>query len=156
MFQGCWGWPGKLKPNARFIFSLPEKMAINLENSVVVKGLGRSVIRSSDVLIVASGTATLEAAVEGKPAIVLYLVSELTYWIGRLLVKLPYVSLPNLLLGRKVYPEYIQHIDYKIISKQAVEMLERKEEFAGLSGQLTKILRGRYDEAEIIRKIVQP
>jgi lipid-A-disaccharide synthase len=54
------------------------------------------------------GTITLELALLSVPAIVAYRASFLTYWVARLLVKVDYMSLPNLLLGKEVYPEFIQ------------------------------------------------
>jgi len=145
----------KLLPKSKFIFSIYNDTRIDIEDSLVVKGLGRAVIRHSDVVITASGTATLEAAIEGKPAIVLYLVSELTYYLGRLLIKLPFVSLPNIILRRMIYPEYIQHINYNEIAKKAVEFLDEKDKFKEISKILKEDLRGRYDEDEVIRRVLQ-
>lgn len=65
-------------------------------------------LRHSDVAIVASGTATLEAALCERPMVVVYRVSRLTYRIGRLLVKVPFYSMVNILAGKQVVPELIQ------------------------------------------------
>jgi len=65
-------------------------------------------LRHCDVAIVASGTATLEAALCERPMVVVYRVSRLTYWIGRLLVKVPFYSMVNILAGKQVVPELIQ------------------------------------------------
>ena len=66
-------------------------------------------IRRCRMLIVASGTATLESAIAGTPAIVAYKVSALSFAVGKLLVKVPYISLPNLILGREAFPELLQN-----------------------------------------------
>jgi lipid-A-disaccharide synthase len=57
---------------------------------------------------VASGTATLEAALLGVPQAVIYRVKAVTYEVGRRLVKIPRVGLPNVVLGREAVPELIQ------------------------------------------------
>ena len=65
-------------------------------------------IRRCRLLIAASGTVTLESAIAGTPAIVTYKVSPLSFAVGKLLIKVPYISLPNLILGREVFPELLQ------------------------------------------------
>ena len=59
--------------------------------------------------VVASGTATVEAALIGNPFVVVYRVSRLTYAVARRLVKVPHVAMANLIAGRRVVPELIQH-----------------------------------------------
>jgi len=59
--------------------------------------------------VVASGTATVEAALIGNPFVVVYRVSRLTYSIARRLVKVPHVAMANLIAGKRVVPELIQH-----------------------------------------------
>jgi lipid-A-disaccharide synthase len=58
--------------------------------------------------VVASGTASLEAAVTGLPMVVVYRVAAVSYMIFRVLVKLPHVAMPNLVAGRRVVPELVQ------------------------------------------------
>jgi lipid-A-disaccharide synthase len=65
-------------------------------------------LRHCDVAVVASGTATLEAALCERPMVVVYRLSRLTYRIGRLLVKVPFYSMVNILAGKQVVPELIQ------------------------------------------------
>ncbi len=67
-----------------------------------------SFMRRCEMLIAASGTVTLESAILGVPALVTYKVSPLSFAAGKLLVKVPFVSLPNLILGRELYPELLQ------------------------------------------------
>lgn len=63
----------------------------------------------ADVAIAASGTVTLEAALLKLPTVIIYRVATLTYLLGKLLIKIPYISLPNIIAGRKVVPELLQH-----------------------------------------------
>lgn len=65
-------------------------------------------MRRCKMLIAASGTVTLESAIVGTPTIVTYKVSPVSYAVGRLLLKVPFISLPNLILGREVFPELLQ------------------------------------------------
>lgn len=61
-----------------------------------------------DLLITSSGIATMEAACLGIPMIIIYRTSYLTYFLGRLLLKLPYVGMPNIIAQRQILPELLQ------------------------------------------------
>jgi len=74
----------------------------------VVTGDTYAVMRAADLLLVNSGTATLEAALLGTPMIVCYRLSRLTEAWARLLVRVPWISLANITLGRAVVPELYQ------------------------------------------------
>jgi lipid-A-disaccharide synthase len=74
----------------------------------IVPGGAHTVMRAADVLMVASGTASLEAALLGTPMVVVYRVSRLSEAMVRLLVRVPWISLANLVLGRGVVPELYQ------------------------------------------------
>lgn len=63
----------------------------------------------ADLAIASSGTVTLECAWFGVPTVVLYKLNRLEYEIGRRIVKVPYIAMPNLLAGEAVFPEYIQN-----------------------------------------------
>lgn len=69
----------------------------------------RATLRHVRVSLVASGTATVEAALIGNPFAVVYRVSPVTYGIAKRLVKVPHVAMPNLIAGRRVVPELIQN-----------------------------------------------
>jgi lipid-A-disaccharide synthase len=68
----------------------------------------RAALHHARASIVASGTATVEAALIGNPFIVVYRVSKVTYSVARRVVKVPYVAMVNLIAGREVVPELIQ------------------------------------------------
>ena len=75
----------------------------------VVKGWTYDAMNISELLITASGTATLEAAILGKPMIVVYRVSFLSYWVGRGLIQVDHIGLVNLVAEREIAPELIQN-----------------------------------------------
>lgn len=60
------------------------------------------------VAVAASGTATLEAAIMGLPTVIVYKVAPLTYLLGKMLVKIPHIGLPNIVAGRRIVPELLQ------------------------------------------------
>lgn len=74
----------------------------------LIDGRAPEVVGASDVAVVASGTATLEAGLMARPLIAVYRMSPLSYAIGRALVKIPFFCLVNLLAGERVVPELLQ------------------------------------------------
>lgn len=72
------------------------------------EGLTHDIMKFSDLLWVCSGTATLEAAIIGTPLILLYKVPAATWWVGRMVYRLKYVGMPNIIMNRTVVPELLQ------------------------------------------------
>ena len=118
---------------------LPEGLRARYEGSGVrwIAGEYRDVLGHAQAAAVASGTATLEAALLGVPFVVVYRVQPLTYLLGRRLVKLPHVGLPNVVMGRGMVPELIQ------------------EDFTGprVAGELAAILDRGTGAAEAAREL---
>jgi len=67
-----------------------------------------NIVHAADAAIVASGTATLETALLGRPMVIVYRVAPLTFAVARLLVRVDHIGMPNIILGRRVFPELIQ------------------------------------------------
>ena len=102
-----------------------------------IDGRAPEVLAAADAAIVASGTATLESALAQVPLVVVYRTSWLTWIIGRLLVRIPYVSLVNLLAGRRLVPELLQSdCTSEGIAAETARLLDagsaRSEQLSGL------------------------
>ena len=87
-----------------------EQLSRVTPNIVLHEFTGRSteVMAASNVVLAASGTAALEAAMLRKPMIVAYKVSRLSYWLARRVASTPYVSMPNNLVAGPLVPEVLQ------------------------------------------------
>jgi lipid-A-disaccharide synthase len=82
-------------------------------------------LRACDLALVTSGTATLETAIMGVPMIIVYRASLVSYWVGRMVVKVPYIGLVNLVAGEQVVPELIQdEVTPQSLSDEALAILE--------------------------------
>ena len=92
-------------------------------NVIPVRGLAYDCLAYSDVALIASGSATLEAAILGVPSLVFYKISLLEYLAARAIVKVPYISLPNIIAGKEVFPEFVRSVNPERIAKTAVTML---------------------------------
>jgi lipid-A-disaccharide synthase len=110
----------------------------------VVEGDPYAVMRAADLLLVNSGTATLEAALLGTPMVVCYRLSRLTEAWVRLLVRVPWISLANIVLGRAVVPELYQAaLTPERVADEALALLQsptaltaQRDAFRELSGAL--------------------
>lgn len=87
---------------------LREESIIGDQHFILVDD-SHAAISAADLVVLSSGTATLEALLLRRPMIVGYKLAAITFAIASRIVKIPYVALPNLLAGRQLVPEYIQH-----------------------------------------------
>jgi lipid-A-disaccharide synthase len=71
-------------------------------------GHAQDALGAADVSLVASGTATLEAAMLKRPMVITYKIAKFSYWLMKRMAYLPFVGLPNILAGRFVVPEILQ------------------------------------------------
>ena len=82
----------------------------------------------SDMVMIASGTATLETACLGTPMAIIYKVNFITSLLVRLVIKIPYIGLVNIVAGKKVVPEFLQHdAKPKKIARYILEYLQKTE-----------------------------
>lgn len=94
-------------------------------------------INISRVVIVASGTATLEAAIMNSPMVILYKVSPLTYLIGKLMIKVKNIGLVNLVAQKRVVSELIQNnVTPERIAFEVLKILEDRELYSSIKNEL--------------------
>ena len=95
----------------------------------IVKDETYSVMAHADAVIVASGTATLETALANTPMVILYKMAPISYWIGKHLVEVDHIGLVNIVAGKGIVPELIQHeATAKNISETLLPFLTDKEQ----------------------------
>ncbi|AIS14680.1 lipid-A-disaccharide synthase [Pseudomonas chlororaphis subsp. aurantiaca] len=106
-----------LRPGVRFIMpcasperrtQLEELLAGRDLPLTLLNGQSHQALAACDAVLIASGTATLEALLYKRPMVVAYRLAPLTFWILKRMVKSPYISLPNLLAQRLLVPELLQ------------------------------------------------
>jgi lipid-A-disaccharide synthase len=136
-----------------FQFILP--LARTFEPNAVASHIGSTGLRviendtynavaAADLAVVASGTATLEAAIIGSPLIVVYRASQLNWRIFRPLINTPFVGMPNLIAGREIAPELLQDdLNGERLAKLIVEFLSDP----------ARLRRSRDDLAEVRKKL---
>ena len=122
-----------------------------------------SAISASDLVITKSGTSTLEAALHKKPMVVVYKMSSLSYWFLKIfnIVHTNFISLPNILLGKKIVPELIQeNASSKAIFAESLfwlsnqqKVIELQQQFDFLHSQLQQ--NASFLAASNIVKILQ-
>ncbi len=153
------------KPEAQFLLALapamdsdeirkffpPSDGAITL-----VEGKTYQAIRAADLVIVASGTATLETAILGKPMVIVYRVSPVSYWVGRAMVKVKWIGLVNIVAERALVPELLQgEVRGERIAEEAFRILDdekyREEMTRGLVEVSSKL--GTPGAAERVAKL---
>ena len=117
-----------------------EQSGLDQNKITLFRGNSRQLMEASDVLLVASGTATLEALLLKRPMVMAYKLSPWTYFLAKRLVKLPYYSLANLLLGKPLVKEYIQDdMDVKKMGRDLLVLLDDKEMVRALQQEYNKV-----------------
>jgi lipid-A-disaccharide synthase len=106
----------------------------------VVENNTHEVIQVCEMMIAASGTVTLEAAILGTPLVVVYKVNPLTYWLGKRLIKVQHVALANIVAGETVAPELIQHeANPEQIAREAMAILGDSDRQAWIRQRFSEV-----------------
>ncbi len=127
----------------------------------LVEGQSQTVMAAADVVLMASGTTTLEALLLKKPMVVTYRLAALTYWIVSRLVKSPFFSLPNLLAGEELVPEVLQNdVCPERLGPLILERLQNKSQRQSLAERFTEIhkelrLKASDRAAEVLLKMIK-
>ncbi|HXP83100.1 MAG TPA: lipid-A-disaccharide synthase [Bryobacteraceae bacterium] len=110
----------------------------------VIEGHTWDALAQAEVALAASGTVTIEAAMLGVPMVTFYRVNALSWILGRWMVRAPFLSMVNLVAGRKIVPELIQRdMTPETIAGEAIRLLQEPAERE----------RMRVDLAEVARKL---
>ncbi|MBA5867403.1 MAG: lipid-A-disaccharide synthase [Nitrospira sp. CR1.3] len=108
----------------------------------VVREQASEVMAASDVLLIASGTATLQAAVVGTPMVLLYKTTPVTYRLARWLIRVKWIGLVNLVAGRSVVPEIIQdEATAERLSREVSRLLSDQNAYREMKDNLRQVRR---------------
>ncbi|HLR17621.1 MAG TPA: lipid-A-disaccharide synthase [Alcanivoracaceae bacterium] len=135
--------------------------SMGLTNVRVTDGESRKVMAAADVLLMASGTATLEGALFKKPMVVGYRLGPITYFIMSLLLNIKYVALPNLLCNEELVPELIQHkMTPEALAEAVTNWFEQPQRVEALADRLqslhVQLRRGASARAaEAVRQLIE-
>ena len=127
----------------------------------IVDGNAREAMAAADTVLMSSGTATLEAMLLKRPMVVAYRFAWLNYFILRLWVHIEHFSLPNLLAGESLVPEYVQNAaNPETLGKHLLDFLQNPQQVQPLVERFTAIhheLRKNTDQraAEAILEVVE-
>lgn len=138
-------------PTSPFLVSCAEAIDTGLVSTIVsqyastmeikvIKGSIDRVFKQSRMVIAASGTVTLEAALYGMPTVIIYKVSPLSYWIGKRLIKVKHIGIANLIANKELQPELIQDdASPQIIAHTVTAMINDPERLKQMENELVGI-----------------
>jgi lipid-A-disaccharide synthase len=119
---------------------LPERLFAAVDCGVVVEGDTNTVLASADVVLTASGTATVQTALHDKPMVIVYRLSPMTYRLGKRLVTVSTVGMVNLIAGETIVPELIQDgFTPEAVAREAVSMLTEPDRAARIREGLAAV-----------------
>ena len=106
----------------------------------VIKHQPNEVMAAADVLLIASGTATLQAALVGTPLIIVYRAPRLTFWLARQLVRVKWIGLANLIAGRSIVPEVLQdEVTPERLTEEVLHLLRDRPAYREMQQALEQV-----------------
>ena len=124
-------------------------------NVRIVTGATDDALAAADVVVTASGTATVQTALHGRPMVIVYRLSGFDYALGRAFVKLPHYGMVNLIAGRRVVPELIQDACTPArVADEVVALLTDDARSARMRADLAEV-RHRLGDAGASRRAAQ-
>ncbi len=153
-------------PNCQFLLPVAptlelsdvEKAAENSPDNLHILSVNsRDAMRASDVALVASGTATLETALIGTPMVVMYIVNKINYAIMKRLIKIPDISLVNIVAGKRIVPELVQEdATPEAMAEHVISLLNDEEQRAVMLRELNdvKLKMGDAGASERVAKLI--
>lgn len=150
--------------NFQIIIACPENIDDELFDSYrkdydfrIIRNQSYNLMKFAKFGIIKSGTSTMEAALLKLPFIVVYATSNLTYWIGRTLVKVDNLAMPNIIAGKQIVTEFIQN-DLKAdkIYSHIKNFLQNEKNIENMRAELLKVKEklGKKSAAELAAKII--
>ena len=106
----------------------------------IVENLTYDLMKHADILLITSGSATLECAILGTPFLVLYKTSLWTYLLAKSLISIPNIALANVVAGKRIVPEFIQNRAVpNQIAEEMYEILTDRERYKAIQNELKKV-----------------
>jgi lipid-A-disaccharide synthase len=107
----------------------------------IIPGQSYAALSAAHLAVVASGTATVEAALAGAPTVIVYRVSPLTFKVGRLLVRVPHVGMANLLAEERLFPELLQD-DFTAVrlAQEMLSLMRDRQRLAAIGRGLLRVV----------------
>ncbi|MBT5470291.1 MAG: lipid-A-disaccharide synthase [Nitrospina sp.] len=119
---------------------IQQKLGSNPLDIKIVKGEAYDVMNTCDTLIIASGSATLEAGIIGCPMVIIYKLNQLTYWLALILINTPYYGLVNIVAREGVAPELIQSkANAENIAAESLKILQNDEHCKEVRDRLLRV-----------------
>jgi lipid-A-disaccharide synthase len=120
-----------------FIADIIDKYPVEVK---IIRNEIYDVIGSADAVMVASGTATLETALMETPMVIIYRVSPLSYYIGRMIINVDHIGLVNIIAGKTVVPELIQgEATPERVAAEVIDLLTNTERKGRIKSALSEI-----------------
>jgi len=151
-FLGAARWVQQRRPSVQFVAPMAsgevrrvferQMRALGWSGVRVVDGQAQRALAAADAVLVTSGTATLEALLSKRPMVVAYRFAAFTAFVIRRLrlVRVPYFSQPNLLVGRRLVPEFFQEeVTPEALGAALLEALENRERRAQLECEFRRV-----------------
>lgn len=140
--------------NLQLYYKLAKNYDLNLK---FIENETYDCLKFSKFSLVASGTATLEAAIIGNPFVIVYKMNLLNYLLYRPLVKIPFIGMVNIVAKKKIIPEFIQfNATAQVISEEILRILKNQEEYARIKNELSQVkyLLGKNNAANLTAKSI--
>jgi lipid-A-disaccharide synthase len=157
-----------VQPTPRFVLAVPpgtvpagSKFRERISGSSIqlLEGQTWDVLACADLALAASGTVTIEASLLGTPMVTFYRVNNLSWWMGRHLVNVPFYSMVNLVAGRRIVPELIQDdLTAASLAGEALALLQDEAARETMRGELALVaqkLAGPEDPLEVAASMVE-
>jgi len=136
-------------PNSEFIISKIKELDQRIYNKITrrskikphsLENRPYEVMDIADLVIVSSGSATLEVAIMGKPMVIVYKTSFLTWLLAKNLIKIPDIGLVNIVAGQRIVPELVQFkVTLKNIAKESIDILTSHKKIHEIKEHLRKV-----------------